>query len=254
MLLAAASGLAAVAILSRVTLGLGSVLALIGVTAAAGRTAPFTAAPSACDTQSSRTGGMITALVPVALFVVIQLAKFGALDLRPSQQAVNDNVPFIATYIRANGDRFFSPAFVPANFLTMVVWPTGVATSADFPWIKQSMRGMGPLVGHPIFLGRSWTGSLPGTQTALVLLALIGAARIFRRQTRPTGLDEPEQSGPSCCEYQCSRVLLPSSPPSPTPISTSASWQTLCRLSFWLRQREPSSWPTGYHGTTGASL
>jgi hypothetical protein len=178
--LVAASTFATVALLSRVTLGLAAALPLVALAVLSQTDAGSRLCGLRRPPRLPRT--LVAATVPLSLFVGVQLAKFGAIDVHPSQQVANAGDPFLSSYIKANGDRYFSPRFVPTNALAMIAWPTAVELSHDFPWLRPSPRPTSPEVGHPVMFPRGWTGSLVGTQTALTALAVPGVAAVFRRR------------------------------------------------------------------------
>ena len=185
--LAAASLFAVVALQSRATVGVGPALALLAL------------ALLGCSSRGSRLlnlskplprlAALLLALIPFAAWSGVQLAKFGSLNVHPSQHLGRSSEARFATYLAANGDRFFSPDFVPTNALAMIVWPAAVGTSGEFPWLTANLGRRAPLVGDPVLLGPGWTPSLVVSHTALVALAIPGLIVLFRRGSARSGSD-----------------------------------------------------------------
>jgi hypothetical protein len=187
--LAAASALAVVGLATRVTVGVGAALAVlvIALLASTLRGSRILDLPRPLPIAPA----LVVAILPFAVFSGIQFAKFDSLEVRPSQHVGTALSPGFPPYAEANGDHFFSPAFVPTNALSMLVWPSAVGLSSQFPWLDPSVGKTPPLVGEPV-MGRSWTGSLLGTQTFFVALAVPGLIAVFgRRRPRSDTSEAP---------------------------------------------------------------
>lgn len=117
--------------------------------------------------------------IPVVVFFAVQFTKWHSLVVKPSQHLVNQTSAQFPNYVAHNGDSYFSIRFVPSNFLATVVWPSGLHTMWQFPWIAPDDLDFGPTPGHPTFLGQSWTGSLAFTQSLLFVLAIAGIVLVF---------------------------------------------------------------------------
>jgi hypothetical protein len=179
--IAAAGAFAACALQSRITMG-ASALAVIGlvlIATLARRTRRMFSLSDALTTRRLRIWLSLATVVPVGVFVAIQEAKFGTLLVRPSNHLVNLAQPQFQTYLQRNGDTYFSTSFVPANFLNTTIWPSGMSFDSAFPWLRPNDLDYGPSPGHPLFLGRSWSGSLAFTQTLLFALGCLGAYRLY---------------------------------------------------------------------------
>jgi hypothetical protein len=179
---ALAGACATAAVLSRPTIGASAVGPIACVLVAAS----FTSLARRFDLSAEvgrrrfRLVLAVTLAVPIAAFAAVQLAKFGTLMVRPSDHVVNRTQPSFAAFLARHGDSYFSPSYLPANFLSTTVWPSRIHFDAGFPWLRPVDSALGPNPLGAVFLGRSWTGSLLVTQPILFVLAVIGIAALGR--------------------------------------------------------------------------
>lgn len=182
----AASVCATLALQSRITLGV-SAFAVIGVVLVIShnsRTRELFGISANFNSRRCRGWLIAATAAPLVAFVGVQEAKFGTLIVRPSDHLVNHSQPQFQTYLQRNGDTYFSASFVPANLLNMTVWPSAITLESKFPWLRPDDLDYGPSPGGPLFLGRSWSGSLAFTQTLLFGLGGAGVYRLWGRRSR----------------------------------------------------------------------
>jgi hypothetical protein len=185
-LLAAASACVGAALLSRVTTGVGPLLLALAVCGlvVTGRLALADGWLRRRRVSLQRVVVIALAIIPLLAFGGIQFAKFGGLDVRPSQHVANRDSPAFEAYREANGDRYFRAAFVPTNLVALTVWPSALDVSSRFPWVRPESSALPARVGDPVMLGRYWTGSLLVTQPIFLLLGALGLVGLVRTARR----------------------------------------------------------------------
>lgn len=199
-----ASLLAALAVSSRVSVGLGAVAGLALLTCGqalhrwSGRgdgTAPGRPAlldrlrwlgPGASPTGAHHVPALALATIaPMAAYGAANWIKFRSLFSVPfAHQGISLVDPMRQEFLAANDGAFFGLQFVPTT-LAQYLRPDAVRPSRAFPFVDLAPP-VEP-VGDVTFDLIDWTGSIPSTLPALVLAALVGAWVLIRpRRDRGT--------------------------------------------------------------------
>jgi hypothetical protein len=125
-------------------------------------------------------GGLAAAIVvPVVVYVAINLAKFGTpLSVPYDAQLQNLLDPHRRKVLAANDGSLFTLAAVPTQVLQLVR-PDALRLDTTFPFVgAATFRPR--VVGSLLFDQRDYTASLTAAMPGLVLLAVAGAVRVCR--------------------------------------------------------------------------
>jgi hypothetical protein len=123
------------------------------------------------------------AAVPLGLYALVNLAKFGTLFSVPyDHQAANELVPGRRAMLAANGGTLVNPKALPTN-LWQYVRPDAFRLSSSWPWVR--LPTWQPHVfGDLRYDMLDRTSSVTATMPALVALAVIGIIGIARAAAR----------------------------------------------------------------------
>ena len=186
--LALACGLSTLAVLSRVSVGAGPLIAL-GIVFLAGFGARTRGvAGLAPDWATWRNALRVVAalLIPFALYVYVNYAKFGSAFSVPfDRQVVTFNDPLHRQVLAANNNSMIGPQFVP-TVLAQYVRPDAIRFDSLFPWV--AFPPPAHVFGHVSFDRLDVTSSIPGTMPALGVLAIIGLVVVVRRRRDGAGV------------------------------------------------------------------
>ena len=170
-----ASVAAASSLLSRGSVGLGPIVA-IGLVAAA-RGVDFVRRRGGL---SAVVGPGLAALVPFALYGMVNAIKFGsAFGLPPYEKQdiiLRDFAPRLAA-MKANGGSLFGLQYAP-TILLHYFRPDGIRFTGLFPFVN--FPPTAHVVGDAVFESRNPTASLTATSPILVLLAVGGVVALIR--------------------------------------------------------------------------
>ena len=180
-----ASMFATGAFLSRGSIGLGPVVALVilvllaGVRGLRGRDRTAFARVTSLS---------VAALVPIVCYCSINYVKFGSLTSIPVKKQYQVQVdPQRRAVLRANDGKLFRFAFVPTTFL-QYVRPDAIGFQRLVPWITfPSERAK--VIGDVRFDTLDRASSAPASMPALTLFAGIGFVGIARRRQKRRRLD-----------------------------------------------------------------
>lgn len=179
--LAAASALAAGALLSRASVGIGAAIAV-----------GLFCAPLAWTSLRQRRLPRLFALAalavaPVVLYAGINYAKFESLFRLPLDKQVFTGIdPNRQAALEANGGSLFGFGFVPTTLLHYSR-PDALTFPRTFPWVSFPDRA--EVVGDAVFDTIDFASSVPATMPALLALSAIGIVSVVRR--RDTGFAIP---------------------------------------------------------------
>jgi len=168
--LAVASAVAALAVSTRGSSGTGPALALglLAVLLAVRRQGRL-AALTAC-----------AALVPVGLYAVVNLARFGTLFSVPfEQQLLNPFSPQRRAALEANDGSLFGPQFLPTALL-QYLRPDTLELRSLLPWVQWGPRAR--VVGDAVFDTVDRAASLPVTAPLFLALSVPGGWVALRRR------------------------------------------------------------------------
>jgi hypothetical protein len=124
----------------------------------------------------------LTVVIPSALYVYVNYARFGHPWSLPISQHVTvleaaDQMRIDA--LAANGGSQFGLKFIPTNVLAMLR-PDGIGLDGLFPWA--TFPPPADIIGGVKFDTIDWSGSITATMPLLLLLTVVGAIGVFRRQ------------------------------------------------------------------------
>jgi hypothetical protein len=201
--LAVASLLITAAILSRLSIALGPLIALaLSGTLQLWRRWQQTGAEgagAAADAPVDRlrrllpTVGRLTlaGLVPVVLSVTVNQVKFGQLfGVPPERQAHGGGMGAGRQAVLEEHSLYVSPEYLPTN-LWQYFGPNGFELRRDFPWIDFPRNGPTLLDQDVVYDALDWTSSLPATAPVLCLLAVAGvvwSVRSRRQRDAPDAI------------------------------------------------------------------
>lgn len=209
-LLAFTGVLASLAILTRVSVGLGVVVALAltaavyVLTVGTGRLyhrqpARRRIAQKLGISLATRPGAFAAGLVavtviPLALYMVINEVKFGTLFSLPLTRQVFTSVnPHERAVLASNGGSLFAFKYVPTD-LVQFLRPDALAITHLFPWVV--FPGKGTIIGNVVFGARDWTSSIPASMPLLFVLALLGLVVVYTRILYRNPAASPSASDP----------------------------------------------------------
>jgi hypothetical protein len=169
--LAIASAFASLAVLSRGSVGAGPVAALVAL---------FVVALWSRARVRVLLVLATTALLPIALYAYVNVAKFGTLYSVPVDKQLETAVSEERREVlRANDGALFGPQFIPSTVL-QYVRPDAVGFDALLPWIAfPGHRAI--VIGDVTFDNLDRASSIPASMPALTLFAAIGVAAVFLR-------------------------------------------------------------------------
>jgi len=186
-----AGALTLLAVQSRVSVGLGPVIALLILAAALGagfldaRWARWLAGfgPAAPPARPARTIALlvIAALIPVASYAALNEAKFGSAFDIPFDRQVNTRLsPIQRETLARNGGGLFGAKFVPTTVL-QAVRPDAIGRTRAFPFISLP-RWHPTVIGDVMFDKLQRSLSAPTSMPLFCLLALVGLWTVARRR------------------------------------------------------------------------
>jgi hypothetical protein len=164
----------ALALLSRVSVGLGPLLALglVGAAFLWPRTRRLVSGPDHVDLRKVMPVLAAAVVIPVALFVYVNVSKFGTPFSVPFEQQ------FLAKLsanhraaLDANGGGMFGLQYVPTT-LSNYFGAGGLRPSGLLPWVKFS--GQSKVIGDAVFAFRLPTASMQASMPFLTVLGLVG--------------------------------------------------------------------------------
>jgi hypothetical protein len=191
-LLLATAALTLLALMSRLAVGIGPAAALLLVALAFGIACIWPRARSlvahlglAADGIAWRTVGWLVAAatVPLGLYAVVNLAKFGTLFSVPyDHQAANALVPGRRAMLASNGGTLVNVKALPTN-LWQYVRPDAFRLSSSWPWVR--LPTWQPRVfGDLRYDMLDHTSSVTATMPVLVVLAFTGIVGVVRAAAR----------------------------------------------------------------------
>lgn len=133
-------------------------------------------------------GGLAAAVaIPAAVYVAINLAKFGTpLNVPYDAQLQNLLDPHRRAVLAANGGSLFTLRAVPTQVLQLLR-PDGLRLHATFPFVGAPTTRPS-VVGSLRFDQLDFTASLTAAAPALVILAVVGIVRVLRSGGGPLRL------------------------------------------------------------------
>ncbi len=174
-----AGALAALAISTRVSVGLGPVLALGGLAAAATVPALRGLAPAGGGRRLAL-GLAAAALIPLALSAAVNQAKFGQPFGLPLDRQVFSSIDANRqAALQANGGSLFGAKYVPTT-LVQAVRPDAAGTTRGFPYVGLP-RDRATVIGDVRFDTIDHSLSAPTSMPLLFLLAIAGLVAAVRR-------------------------------------------------------------------------
>ena len=174
--LALASLLATGAFLTRGSIGLGPVVALIFVAVMSAGSA-LRPRDRAGLTRVATLG--VAALLPISLYCYVNYAKFGTLFSIPVDKQFQVTVdPNRRAVLRANDGKLFRLAFVPTTLL-QYTRPDALDFQRLLPWISFP-TSRAKVVGDVRFDLLDRASSVPSSMPAVALLAAVGALAVVR--------------------------------------------------------------------------
>ena len=180
--LALACGLTTLALLVRVSVGVGPLLALAFVFLA-GFGAPTRRLAGLTEQWMTRRNALrlvVALVIPLVLYVYVNYAKFGSPFSVPfEQQVVTFTDPQHQKTLAANDNSMIGPQFVPTVFAQYVRTGRDPLQLA-VPWI--SFPPPAHVFGDVVFDRLDVTSSIPATMPALTALAVVGVVGILRRR------------------------------------------------------------------------
>lgn len=187
--LAATAALAAGAVSSRFTLGLGLVAAMAVIVLVVGvrRWLAHRRGEQTLPYGRYRVRGLVGVCAALLVLAAIpNLARFGTLLSPPmDRQLASGMFDDRQEFLEANRGAFFGPQFLPTTAFTYLR-PDGFDIRVTFPWVDFPRAGPS-VVGDPTFDDLVWTSSVTATMPAMVVLAVPGTAWIVsavRRRRR----------------------------------------------------------------------
>ncbi len=189
--LAVTGTLAAGAVSSRFTLGLGLLTAMGTIVAVV--TVRRWLARRRGEVASPLGGVQVRWVVAVCAALVVlaaipNIARFGTL-VSPPMDRQNASAMFgdRQDFLEANRGSFFGPQFLRTTAFTYLR-PDGFDVRATFPWVDFPRAGPS-VVGDPTFDDLVWTSSVPAAMPAMAVLAIPGTVWIVAavRQRRRSG-------------------------------------------------------------------
>ena len=178
--LAGTGALAAGAVSSRFTLGLGlmtamgTIVAVVVVRRWLARRRGEVASPLG----GVRVRGLVAVCAALLVLAAIpNLARFGTLLSPPmNRQVATGMFDDRQEFLEANQGSFFGPQFLPTTAFTYLR-PDGFDVRATFPWVDFPRAGPS-VVNDPTFDDLVWTSSVPATMPAMAVLAIPGVGWI----------------------------------------------------------------------------
>ena len=176
--LAATGALAAGAVSSRFTLGLGLMAAMGAIVAVVGVQRWLARRKGGFEAPLGGVRVRWVVAVCAALLVVAavpNLARFGTLLSPPmDRQVATGMFGDRQEFLEANQGAFFGLQFLPTTAFTYLR-PDGFDVRATFPWVDFPRAGPS-VVGDPTFDDLVWTSSVPAAMPAMFVLAFPGTA------------------------------------------------------------------------------
>jgi hypothetical protein len=192
---------AALALLSRGSVGVGPVLAVAGVLvvvaatrlhdatrrrrglADAGGHAPWWRRALGLDRSNGNwsLGALaVAAAVPLALYAYVNYSKFGTLFGTPpvAKQDLIARTASRQAALAANGGSLFGVKYAPTTLL-QYFRPDAIGFDRLFPWVSYS-SARARVIGHVVFDNIGPTASIPAVSTLIVVLAGLGAVTVLR--------------------------------------------------------------------------
>jgi hypothetical protein len=173
--------LAALAVNTRVSVGLGPIVGLGCVTLAAGVKGLASFGPAAPVRRGLVALLAFATLVPLLSSVAVNEAKFGrAFGIPLNRQIDSQSDPTRRAVLAANHGSLFGAKFVPTTLL-QTVRPDALGSTRAFPWVGVP-RHRPRVVGHVLFDGLEESLSAPTSMALLCVLFLVGLVAIVRRR------------------------------------------------------------------------
>jgi hypothetical protein len=190
--------LTTLAVLTRVSVGIGPLLAMAMVSsvylfvrvtrrAPAWRSRAERLRAAAGMPETVRPGRfgvllLVATVVPIALYVAINEAKFDTpFSIPLNHQVISLEDAHRQAVLAANGGSLFGLKFLPTNLLQFAR-PDALIFTRSFPWVF--FPGKAVVVGHLLYDTRDWTSSVPASMPVLFLLAVVGVVAVYRRRHR----------------------------------------------------------------------
>jgi hypothetical protein len=204
--------LTALALLTRVSVGLGIIVAIGLATALYLFAALAVRAPRylrrarqlalalgvrVADAPGKFSGGLLAAMgIPLAIYVAINEIKFDTPFSVPlNHQVYSFENAHRQAVLASNGGSLFGLKYLPSSLLQFAR-PDALSVIRQFPWIF--FPGKALLLGHPIYDTRDWTASVPASMPVLFLLGLVGVVVVFRpARFRSPVVTVPSRSAPA---------------------------------------------------------
>jgi hypothetical protein len=182
--LVAASALVAATLLTRNTLGTGALVALV---VTGGVLVGATLLDLKRARASYRPGVVLAALlmaaciVPLAVSVVPNLARFGHPFEVPFDRQLGMNAPEWRQHLDHNEGVLYGPRYAPTTLVTYLR-PDALSFRSDLPWVDYPRADRNALAGGTVLV--DVTSSIPVTTPLLSLLAIPGAVVLVRSLAR----------------------------------------------------------------------
>lgn len=178
-----AGALAAASVLSRASVGLGPIVALLllafaSASAGGRRIAGMQGERDRREPLRFAAAGAL----PMVAYAAVNYAKFGSLFVFPTAaQWMSQVNPQRKLFLARSGGSYFSLQFIPTTF-KYYIQPFGLRLSPLFPFIDfpSSTRA----VGGTVFDAIEPTASIPSSMPAITLLAAIGLGALLTRRWR----------------------------------------------------------------------
>jgi hypothetical protein len=175
--------LTVLAVHSRVSVGLGPVVALLILASAVAVPRLAALGPARLVAPRGRTVALLVAaaLVPVASYAVLNEAKFGQAFGIPFDRQLNTKLsPIQQETLARNGGGLFGAKFVPTTVL-QAARPDAIGVARGFPFL--SLPSWHPhVVGNVMFDKLQRSLSAPTSMVLFCVLTLIGLAAVVRRR------------------------------------------------------------------------
>jgi hypothetical protein len=133
--------------------------------------------------QRAREALIVACLVPVGLYAMVNVAKFGEFFRLPLEKQVFSQIdPQRQGALDANGGSLFSASYLPST-----IWqysrPDALELDALAPWINFP-REQATVIGDAVFDTRDESSSVPATMPLFTVLTVIGLIALVRDLVR----------------------------------------------------------------------
>lgn len=173
--------LAALAVNTRVSVGLGPIVALGALTLAAAVPRLASLGPVAPVRRGLVVLLALATLAPLVSSVAVNEAKFHRpFGIPLDKQIDSQSDPARRATLAANGGSLFGAKFVPTTLL-QTLRPDALGTTRAFPWVGVP-RHRPRVVGHVVFDQREESLSAPTSMLLLCVLFVVGLVAVVRRR------------------------------------------------------------------------